>query len=135
MMKSTEKGPEGAHEEFASWVSQLRKGSLTLAVLATLRDANLYEAEVRCRLEETAGFAISEGVIYPVLRRLKRLGLVEAEWVEPQAGHPRRYFRLTDRGRRSVTELTRSWTMFAEGMSRILAPHPCEAASCDAAFE
>jgi PadR family transcriptional regulator, regulatory protein PadR len=103
------------------WESQLRKGSLSLAVLATLCDGQLYGVEIRCRLEEIAGFTVVEGVIYPILRRLSKMGFVEAEWVEPEVGHPRRYFRLTPAGRRCVLELSRTWNEFAGGMNRMLA--------------
>jgi PadR family transcriptional regulator, regulatory protein PadR len=103
------------------WESQLRKGSLSLAVLATLSDGRLYGVEIRCRLEQIAGFTVAEGVIYPILRRLSKMGHVEAEWVEPEVGHPRRYFRLSASGHRHVLELSRTWNEFAGGMNRMLA--------------
>jgi PadR family transcriptional regulator PadR len=116
-----ERSVSDSEAELANWESQLRKGSLMLAVLATLRDTTLYELEIRSRLEQIAGFSVSEGVLYPILRRLRRMSLVEAEWVEPEVGHPRRYFRLTADGRRALVDLTSAWLMFTEGMQRILA--------------
>ncbi len=104
-----------------NWESQLRKGSLSLAVLAILCDGRLYGVEIRCRLAQIAGFTVAEGVIYPILRRLGKLGFVEAEWVDPDVGHPRRYFRLSASGRRYVLELSRTWNEFAGGMNRVLA--------------
>lgn len=104
------------------WESQLRKGSLSLAVLASLLQGQLYSAEIRRLLEQTGGFVVIEGVIHPILRRLREERFVDSEWVEPEAGHPRRYFRLTASGRRYVLELSRIWSEFSGGMNRILSP-------------
>ena len=49
-------------------------------------------------------------------------GLVEAEWVEGQTGHPRKYYRLTARGRRHALRMERSWSSFAAGFEGLLAP-------------
>jgi PadR family transcriptional regulator, regulatory protein PadR len=104
------------------WESQLRKGSLSLAVLACLWDGQLYSAEIRRLLEQTGGFVVIEGVIHPILRRLRKERFVDSEWVEPEVGHPRRYFRLTASGRRYVLELSRIWNEFSVGMNRMLSP-------------
>jgi PadR family transcriptional regulator PadR len=102
------------------WESQLRKGSLPLAVLASLWEGQLYSAEIRRRLEQTGGFVVIEGTIHPILRRLRKERFVNSEWVEPEAGHPRRYFRLTASGRRYVIELSRIWNEYSGGVNRML---------------
>jgi PadR family transcriptional regulator PadR len=106
------------------WESQLRKGGLMLAVLATLRHGRLYGPEIRRRLEQTAGLTVAEGVIYPILRRLRKTDLLETEWIDPLVGQPRRYFALTSRGHQYLTELSNTWNEFAGSMNRMLAtPH------------
>jgi PadR family transcriptional regulator, regulatory protein PadR len=102
------------------WESQLRKGSLTLAVLASLQEGCLCGSEIRCRLEQIAGLAVAEGVIYPILRRLRKMNFIESQWVEPEFGQLRRYFHLTGSGHRYLLELSRSWNKFACGMERML---------------
>jgi PadR family transcriptional regulator, regulatory protein PadR len=102
------------------WESQLRKGSLTLAVLASLQYGSLCGSEIRSRLEQIAGLAVAEGVIYPILRRLRKMSFLESEWVEPEVGQLRRYFRLTSSGHRYLLELSRAWSKFACGMDRML---------------
>jgi PadR family transcriptional regulator PadR len=47
---------------------------------------------------------------------------VDSEWVEADAGHPRKYYHLTDPGRRRVREMAQSWRTFAAGLERLLAP-------------
>ncbi|RAK55056.1 PadR family transcriptional regulator [Phenylobacterium soli] len=109
-------------DELGKWEIQLRKGGLGLAVLATLWEGRLYGLEMLRRLEAEAGLSVPEGTIYPLLNRMKAEGLVAAEWVEAAAGHPRKYYSLTDRGRARVRDMARAWTGFARGLQRLLAP-------------
>ena len=102
------------------WQTQIRKGSLDLAVLASLWDGPLDRPQICGRLEEMAGMSLALGVVYPLLRRLRKSGWIATEWVEVEAGHPRQLFRLTDGGRQSTMELSCRWTLFAEGMNRML---------------
>ena len=109
-------------DELARWEVQLRKGGLGLAVLATLWTGRLYGLEVLRRLDAEAGLSVPEGTIYPLLSRLKAEGLVSSEWVEADAGHPRKYYSLTDLGRARVRDMAASWSAFAAGLDRLLAP-------------
>jgi PadR family transcriptional regulator PadR len=102
------------------WQSQIRKGSLDLAVLASLWDGPLDRPQICYRLEQMAGINLAQGVIYPLLRRLRKAEWVATEWVEVELGHPRQLFRLTDGGRQSTMELSCRWTVFADGMNRML---------------
>jgi len=111
-----------SEDEVAKWETQLRKGGLGLAVLATLWNGRLYGLEILRRLDSEAGLSVPEGTIYPLLNRLKTEGLVAAEWVEAAAGHPRKYYSLTDVGRARVRDMAASWTSFAAGLERLLAP-------------
>jgi len=104
------------------WEAQLRKGCLELAIMAALADAKLYGLEILQRVESDSGLIISEGTIYPLLSRLKALGLVETEWVESEAGHPRKYHALTPAGRRRLREMTATWERFSASMGRLLSP-------------
>ena len=113
---------EPSDADFAKWEVQLRKGSLGLAVLASLWEGKLYGLEMLRKLEGTAGIAVPEGTIYPLLGRLKTQGYVESEWVEAEAGHPRKYYRLTAKGRSYAREIALTWLEFATGMNNLLAP-------------
>jgi PadR family transcriptional regulator PadR len=110
-------------DEVLRWETQLRKGALGLAVLASLAERELYGLEILQRLEDKAGFAVPEGTIYPLLQRLKDSGFVEARWVEADTGHPRKYYRLTLSGRRFLQRITSRWSEFAQGMTRLLERH------------
>ncbi|MFI5102607.1 MAG: PadR family transcriptional regulator [Terriglobales bacterium] len=104
------------------WEVQLRKGCLELAILAALWDGKLYGLEILRRLESDSDLIVSEGTVYPLLSRLKALGLVRSEWVESGAGHPRKYYALTPAGKQRVREMAGMWTRFSSSMSRLLAP-------------
>jgi PadR family transcriptional regulator PadR len=104
------------------WEVQLRKGCLELAILAALWDGKLYGLEILRRLESDSDLIVSEGTVYPLLSRLKALGLVRSEWVESDAGHPRKYYTLTQAGKLRVREMAEMWSRFSSSMSRLLAP-------------
>ena len=108
--------------DLGAWETQLRKGSLGLAVMAALWPGRLYGLEVLRRLESTAGLTIPEGTIYPLLNRLKSNGLVTSTWVDAETGHPRKYYELTEAGRRHVREMTQAWSDFVAGVARLLEP-------------
>jgi len=104
------------------WEVQLRKGSLELAILASLWVGKLYGLEILRRLEDGSGLTVPEGTVYPLLSRLRDEGLVEGEWVEGEAGHPRKYYRLTPKGRQKALRMRQSWSSFAASLERLLAP-------------
>src|SRR6266481_5397682 len=104
------------------WEVQLRKGCLELAILAAVWDERRYGLEILRRLESDSDLIVSEGTVYPLLSRLKTLGLVRSEWVESDAGHPRKYYALTPAGKPRVREMAGMWARFSSSMSKLLAP-------------
>src|SRR5580700_3161689 len=117
------KGRAGSDPETADkWEVQLRKGCLELAILAALWNGKLYGLEILRRLESDSDLIVSDGTVYPLLSRLKTLGLVRSEWVESDAAHPRKYYALTPAGKRRALEMTRIWARFSSSMGKLLAP-------------
>jgi len=104
------------------WEVQLRKGCLDLVILGILWPEKLYGLEILRRLERDSDMALSAGTVYPLLARLKADGLLESEWVEADAGHPRKYYRLTALGRRRAVEMARMWSEFASSVGDLLSP-------------
>jgi PadR family transcriptional regulator PadR len=109
-------------EVVEKWEVQLRKGSLELAILASLWSGKLYGLEILRTLESDSRLLVSEGTIYPLLSRLKNLGLVQSEWVESDAGHPRKYYSLTAAGKRRAKEMAQVWARFSSSLSELIAP-------------
>ena len=104
------------------WEVQLRKGSLELAILAALWRGRLYGLEILRHLETHSDLIVVEGTVYPLLNRLRGLGLVESEWVESVSGHPRKYYRLTENGKQRALDMKRVWAKFAASMNGLLEP-------------
>src|SRR5215469_5501949 len=104
------------------WEVQLRKGCLELAILAALWQGRLYGLEILRVLESNSELIVSEGTIYPLLTRLKALGLVTSEWVESDSGHPRKYYALTPAGRERAREMSAIWERFSLSLGRLLTP-------------
>ena len=112
-----------AHAEAGDkWEVQLRKGCLELAILAALWDGRRYGLEILRRLERDSDLIVSEGTVYPLLSRLKALGMVRGEWVSSDAGHPRKYYTLTPAGKQRALDMSRAWARFSSSMTRLLAP-------------
>jgi len=119
--------PKPARAETAAppadnWEVQVRKGSIELAILAALWKERLYGLEILRRLADGAGLVVPEGTVYPLLSRLRSEGLVESEWVEAEAGHPRKYYALTRGGRQRAAAMARFWTAFSANLEALLAP-------------
>jgi len=110
-------GDRGQH-----WEAQLRKGCLEMAILASLWQSKLYGLELLRALSEESQLNIAEGTLYPILSRLKAEGLLESEWVEAEAGHPRKYYWLTAAGRRRASEMAGAWNQFAGNLSALVQP-------------
>ena len=92
------------NERFAA----IRKGLLEFLVLKIISADKVYVADMLGRLSATE-FATQEGTLYPLLSKMRRDGLVDYEWQESEAGPPRKYYRLTARGRAHLGELTDYW--------------------------
>jgi PadR family transcriptional regulator, regulatory protein PadR len=114
--------PAPDQESGDKWEVQLRKGCLELAILAALWGGKRYGLEILRRLESDSDLIVSEGTVYPLLSRLKALGLVRGEWVASDAGHPRKYYALTPVGRQRAIEMSATWTLFSASMCKLLAP-------------
>jgi len=107
-------------EHTKQWDAQLRKGSLELAILASLWARPLYGLEMLRTLRERGGMEVAEGTLYPILNRLRLDGLVTSEWQDAGTGHPRKYYTLTGPGRSRTRELAAAWGAFSAQMNGIV---------------
>lgn len=86
----------------------IRKGLLEFLILKIVSADRVYVADMLKRLSTTE-FATQEGTLYPLLSRMRREDLVDYEWKESDAGPPRKYYRLTAKGRAQLAELNDYW--------------------------
>ena len=85
--------------------------SATPLVLAILAEGDSYGYAILKRVGELSDGELrwTDGMLYPVLHRLERLGYVQARWGRSETGRRRRYYRLTERGRHQLEEQRRQW--------------------------
>lgn len=106
--------------ESGPWGSQLRKGVLELAVLGLLATRPRYGSSLVDDLAGRPGLALTAGTVYPLLARLARGGSVTTTWRESPSGPPRKYYALTDLGRRRLDAMAREFSAVAVAMEEIL---------------
>lgn len=98
--------------------TQLKKGILELCVLAILDRKDCYGYELVDEISKN--IEISEGTIYPLLRRLNKEGYFTTYLQESSEGPPRKYYKLTELGREMKHKLVDEWLEFVEGVNSIL---------------
>ena len=96
---------------------ELRRGCLTLAVLAQLRQEH-YGYTLRKALAER-GLAIEESTLYPLLRRLETQGLLTSEWREEDKRN-KRFYRLSAQGAATLEQLLAEWNGINDSLHRIM---------------
>lgn len=98
--------------------TQLKKGILELCVLAVLDKKDCYGYELVNEISKD--IEISDGTIYPILRRLSKEGYFTTYLQESTEGPPRKYYRLTELGKETREKLTDEWESFVEKVDNIL---------------
>lgn len=89
----------------------LMAASSTPIVLAILAEDDSYGYAILQRVRELSGGHLewTDGMLYPVLHRLGRLGYVEARWETAESGRRRKYYRITPQGLAHLAEQQRQW--------------------------
>ncbi len=94
---------------FNNWSTQLRKGMLELCILNAIKDSSLYGYDIVRKLRNIEGLLVTEGTIYPILSRLKREGFVQTTIKESNEGPPRKYYELTAKGKKILSQMNNYW--------------------------
>jgi PadR family transcriptional regulator PadR len=98
--------------------AQMRKGVLEYCILLILDGEPLYASNIIQELK-AAKMIVVEGTLYPLLTRLKNAGLLGYRWEESTQGPPRKYYELTDKGRKFLSELEGSWAELVDAVEKI----------------
>ena len=95
-------------ENISEKLAPIRKGLLEFVILKIVAADKVYVADMLKLLGPTK-FATQEGTLYPLLSKLRREELVDYEWQESEAGPPRKYYKLTPKGRTQLSTLNDYW--------------------------
>ena len=101
-------------------LTELRRGVLEHCVLAVMRQKETYAYEIVRALSDAGGLVTSEGTIYPLLSRLRRVGWVDSSWRESESGPPRRYYSVTRAGRHALDGFAAEWARFRDSVDALL---------------
>jgi PadR family transcriptional regulator PadR len=90
-------------------------------LLSILTEGESYGYEIIQKVRELSGGQIewSDGMLYPVLHRLERDGLIEAEWKEAESGRERKYYSLSSSGRKALKAERHQWLAVHNTLSKL----------------
>ncbi|MGH3705812.1 MAG: PadR family transcriptional regulator [Agromyces sp.] len=93
----------------------------TPVVLGILADGESYGYAILQRIAELSGGELewSDGMLYPLLHRLERLGHVHSEWRQSSAGRPRKHYRLSPQGAEMLAEQRRQWSIIGGVLDQV----------------
>lgn len=97
--------------------NQFKKGVLELCVLYLLQNRDRYGYELTQKVDKY--ISLTEGALYPILRRLVKEGYCETYLKESSNGPARKYYKITSEGREYLTDLESEWTIFVKNVSLI----------------
>ena len=89
--------------------AQMRRGVLEYCILSILCKGDSYASPLISELKQ-AQMIVVEGTLYPLLARQKNQGLLSYRWEESPSGPPRKYYSLTDKGRRALELMDAAWS-------------------------
>ena len=98
--------------------AQMRKGVLEYCILSILQRGDAYTSELLSELKD-AKLLVVEGTVYPLLTRLKNVGLLSYRWEESTSGPPRKYYALTETGKLFLNELNTTWNELVEAVNLV----------------
>lgn len=97
---------------------QFKKGVLELCVLSMLQNGDRYGYDVACDLSKV--MEVSDGSVYPVLRRLKDDGYVTSYLEEASGGPPRKYYVITEAGTKYMNVLKAEWIQLTTQINTLI---------------
>lgn len=105
------------NESFDNLILELRRGVIVLAVLSQLEKEQYGYSLINGLREHN--LEIDQGTLYPLLRRLESQGLLQSNW-RIESDRPRRYYMLSNEGRKLLPRLKEEWAGIVSLMKKIL---------------
>jgi PadR family transcriptional regulator PadR len=105
--------------DMSEWTSQARRGILEYCVLLLIGGKPCYGYELVTLLNQWEPLAITEGTLYPLLRRLVKDKHLESFWQESESGPPRKYYSLTTSGQQLLRTMSYEWNKIAGAVNQI----------------
>lgn len=97
---------------------QFKKGVLEMCILLMLMSGDRYGYDIANELSKS--ILISDGTVYPILRKLKQENYVSSYLVESTSGAPRKYYAITSLGKDTALLLRKQWVEFSEQVNNLI---------------
>jgi PadR family transcriptional regulator PadR len=107
----------------SSWIKEFRKGSTVIIVLKLLQEQPMYGYMLAQELSKRSNgyFEFKQGTLYPALHKMEQDGLVVGNWdAGTQDGPPRKYYHITEAGRKALVSLSEEWNTFTSKLGGLL---------------
>ncbi len=104
------------NEQMQNFITELRRGSLTLVVLGCLRQSHYGYALLQSMQEKQID--IEANTLYPLLRRLESQGLLVSDW-DTSESRPRKYYTVNKKGEAVYKELMAEWRRMQSNIETI----------------
>jgi PadR family transcriptional regulator PadR len=106
---------------------ELVAASAAPMILSILNQGESYGYAIIQKLRDVSDSHVewTDGMLYPVLRRLESQGLIRSEWRVGDTGKNRRYYRIEKSGKEQLREHKRQWTLTNRVLTRLWAGVPC----------
>ncbi len=98
--------------------TQFKKGIIQLCVMKVVEKKDMYGLEVIETL--SSQLDVNENTVYPILRRLTKLGYFETYRKKSNVGPPRKYYRLTNEGKKRLAQFEKEWMSFLSSVMNVL---------------
>jgi PadR family transcriptional regulator PadR len=98
--------------------AQMRKGVLEYCILSVLSGGDAYASDIINKLKEVRMIVV-EGTLYPLLTRQKNAELLSYRWEESPQGPPRKYYSITEKGKKFLNDMDISWKELVSSVDKL----------------
>lgn len=101
---------------------ELTKGSSALLVLSVIAEKDMYGYQIIKEIEEKSEkvFYFKEGTLYPILHSFEKEGYVSSFWNVSEQGRKRKYYKITDKGRKVLSKSKNEWKSYSSAVEMVI---------------
>jgi len=101
---------------------ELMKGSTAILILSLLSTGDMYGYQMTRELKKRSNdiFNLKEGTLYPLLHSLENDRMIMSYWEETASARKRKYYRITEAGKKLLTEKEKEWHVFSRAVDQVI---------------
>lgn len=108
--------------DFVKVNKELLKGCTVILILSLLERKSMYGYEMIKEIDKKSSgvFTFKEGTLYPILHSLEADNMIESYWEGEEGSRKRKYYRITEKGKREVKEKQKEWKLFSSAVEKVI---------------